>query len=416
LITPIGANESGLVVGQHEAQHGDEHTHGDTEHENPLGTEGRIEGLANLDDALDIAQIIARFRANTNAGIAESTQQEYIDAFKKLLRRFGYLDKNDRLIGSPTRRKFAGKQGRTLILAFLPTVKRESWAFHESALKKFWADGLEVDWPLRPRDIGRRQTYKARRTPIDPAVHAWKNAIDGVKDPWLNLMLRLFWQYGLRPSHLANIKWRNIEHDSNGEPYAISACEDGFKTRSPIRAVLFPDVKMALCEWAKISPNTAPNAPILCWKNVVGETDGTRPAREDLLRGHWYRFGKNHDLPRLQPNAARHFVSTASRKAGLSEPATNLLQGHKVRSGTSCRQVYDNEEPQELLSEQERVFPNGPLGWLCAVKVESSGLPREVADLVSEFMRGTVPLMDFADRMDRLQRMPKVAEAPKVEL
>jgi hypothetical protein len=82
----------------------------------------------------------------------------------------------------------------------------------------------------------------------------------------------------------------------------------------------------------------------------------------------------------------------------------------------SCRQVYDNEEPQELLSEQERIFPSGPLGWLCAVKVESSGLPREVADLVSEFMRGAVSLMDFADRMDRLQRMQRQADAPKVEL
>ena len=82
------------------------------------------------------------------------------------------------------------------------------------------------------------------------------------------------------------------------------------------------------------------------------------------------------------------------------EPVTNLLQGHRVRSGTSCRQIYDNEEPQELLLEQERVFPNGPLGWLCAVRVESSGLPSEVTDLVTEFMRGAVPLMDFADRME----------------
>lgn len=415
-ITTVSTHELGGVGDNTPLLETEMSTHGDTERENQLGTAGRIDSK-NLDDGLDLADIIARFQANTRASMKSTTQEEYVYIFKKLLQRSELLATDGKLTKGLTRRAFSGRQGRTLVLNFFQTVKEESWDFHKSGLKAFWAEGLEVDWPVRPRDIRQQRVYQARWTPRKEAVYAWKNAIDCVKDPWLKLMLLLFWQYGWRPSHLVAMRWRNVERDSDGNPYAIFACEEGFKRQSPVRAILFPDVRNALCEWEKVSPNVTPNAPILCWKSAGGELAGSRVASVELLRDAWYRFARNHDLPRLQPNAARHFVSTAARKAGLSEPATNLLQGHKIKSGTSSRGHYDHEVVLDLLDEQIQVVPNGPLGWFCGTRIESSGLPREATEAVAEFMEGKTTVMDFANRMERIRMLSaqKAAEQPKIE-
>jgi len=56
-----------------------------------------------------------------------------------------------------------------------------------------------------------------------------------------------------------------------------------------------------------------------------------------------------------------------------------------------------------------RVFPNGPLGWLSGVKVETAGLPKELLSLVAAFWQGqeAMTVMQFADQVDKLQRLEK---------
>ena len=296
-----------------------------------------------------------------------------------------------------------------MVLSFVQTVDKRSWNLHRAALKKVWEEGLGVTWPLHARDLACAEYYEAKNAPPIKSVVSWAEAVEMVKDPWTKLMLLLFWQYGLRPSHLASFKWRNIERTAEGEPFAIFALERGFKKQSPVRAVLFPNVKRALLEWEKISPNTSPEAPLLCWRDAFGHLDGSRPTYPDQLRKHWINIQKDRELPVLQLNAPRHFVARTTDKAALSEVATNFLMGHKVTKDVSHRRDYRYEAVEVCLEEQLRVFPNGPLGWLSGVKVETAGLPKELLSLVAAFWQGqeAMTVMQFADQVDKLQRLEK---------
>jgi len=69
------------------------------------------------------------------------------------------------------------------------------------------------------------------------------------------------------------------------------------------------------------------------------------------------------------------------------------------------RDWYDTPRLEDVLEEQATVLPNGPLGLLHApsVRVES-GLPKEVVELAEEYLAGKLGTMEFAQRMEAIQR------------
>jgi hypothetical protein len=79
--------------------------------------------------------------------------------------------------------------------------------------------------------------------------------------------------------------------------------------------------------------------------------DPSRRMEGDQLRMEWNRIQEKHGLPKLRMKDLRHWVSTNCRKAGLSTPASNYMQGHDPAAGKGMRDVYDNESLDDILEE-----------------------------------------------------------------
>jgi len=103
----------------------------------------------------------------------------------------------------------------------------------------------------------------------------------------------------------------------------------------------------------------------------------------------WKRFQKKHLLNRLRPVDLRHWVATIYRKAGLPMAARNALQGHKFRNENQG-EGYDNPQDVDLLAEQERILPYGPIGFICPKMEVTQALPVELTDALAGCLKGEI--------------------------
>jgi integrase len=349
---------------------------------------------------VNLAEIERHFLDATRVLLKPSTKAEYMESFKRFAR-------ESDLTGL-TRRQLAGPRGKQLLLQHIQRVPRPSWSTTLARLRSVWTIGLRLAWPINNKtDIGRLPKPRRGQTPPDEPVREWAEAIAREKDPYSRLEWLFIVQHGWRPSHATGVRWGDVHNDASGHPYTILA--DGrngeFKTYAPVAVRLAPDVIQALEEWRRLHPAPHPEGWILPWRSVTGRVQADRRMDTELFEDHWLRLRKKYDLPALRPKDLRHWVSTISRKAGLSKPATAYLQGHDAAEGESMRDWYDNPLIGEVLDEQSAVFPKGPLGFLASPEIELvSGLPSEAIALLEDYLAEEIGTMEFMTSIEDVRR------------
>ncbi len=346
-----------------------------------------------------VADVLMRFAENTRLRLKDQPRRDYERAFRR------FAAEED--LGSYSRRQLQGPKGKSLILQHVETIPKPSRRWVLAALKSVWMHGMNLPWPIdMKRDVGRFPKVQRRKTPPDVDLRPWAEALRNEKDPEAKLLGLFLLQFGWRPgSQIAHLKWRNIEYDSSGRPFAIvaSGTNEDFKTDADIRAWLPPNVVEALEAWKKVAPHISMERPILLWRRTWrGQLiETSHSARSIRMRVE--AFAKKWNLPRQTPVAFRHWVASALRRSGLSVPASAHWMGHDPTLSGAMRDVYDN--PEDTFAEQSAQLPNGPMGLLETAQVSvSDGLPAEVVGLLSEFLAGNIGTMDFATRMEALRR------------
>jgi len=389
----------------------------ESEQKPQLGTDESTDGQElDLDDDhfLSIDEVRERFVRDTVLRLKAKTQKRYLQTFQRLVK-FANLEEF-------SKKDLTGRKGRELMLAFLGEVRKtapKSLRYVIAGLVKIYSYGLRIPFPIDvKRDLG-RQPKVARRTGADSRViDAWNNALALEKDLWTKLM----WNglcIGWRPSQLCALKWKNVRRDHTGRPRAIMAdgTTEGFKTPSPIKVRLHPDFAELLVNVERNHSNLRPEWPLLPWKSTVDsrEIDWGRPANTEMVERHMTRLMRKYSLTRLLPVEIRHWVSAACREAGLSRVATAYLQGHDATQGGAMRDFYDNPTEEEILDEQARCIPRGPLGTLKRVEIEV-GLPQDVDNLWSAYCDGRIDTIEFAKQAEALRSRIATEETARSRL
>lgn len=352
-----------------------------------------------LDDILDIDKVVEVHDRQLQRRLRPRTLRLYRFVIRRLARDSNFEDLN--------KRQLQGLRGKNLLLEFLDTVPLRSKGFTLSALKSYWTIGLRCPWPIEPRrDLPRLPKIGRRQTPLDSDVRQLAERYALETDPYLRLVWELVAQYGLRPSQIVRLLWTDIKRDSEGRPISIQAdgTEREFKSAAPITAAIFPSVGEAFLAWEKVSPYHAESDPLLCWRDCHGRMKH-EPLNERLLYYHWLRRKRYWNLESnpVNPALMRHWVNTICRKAGLSKPATAGLCGHDVGIDPSYRDFYDNPQENELLAEQKKILPFGPLGSLIQPTRILDQLPLDAVSLVSRYLKNEIPRSELADELDRLR-------------
>ncbi|MCJ7517444.1 MAG: hypothetical protein MUO18_05725, partial [Methanomassiliicoccales archaeon] len=137
----------------------------------------------------------------------------------------------------------------------------------------------------------------------------------------------------------------------------------------------------------KMIPDSLPEDPILPYRRKNGEFDKAKGMNSDLFSVQWERFERKHILNRLRPVDIRHWVASTCRKAELSLAARCALQGHKFKSSNQ-NENYDNPQDVEIIEEQSRAIPYGPIGFVCPRMEVTQALPSELTDALSNCLIG----------------------------
>lgn len=376
-----------------------------SEQEPRLGTDDGTHSTADSEGEkpLKIDDLLARFEAATRSSLKKTSLESYTWIFRRFADSVG--------LSGYTKRQIAGKKGKELLIMYLSTVPPASRRYQASGLKLVWMLGLDCPWPLERRDLGRLPAARPKQTPPDAVIQSWAEALAHEKDQHALLIWTLTAQFGLRPSHICRMRWRHLQYDALGEPFAIVAHggEADFKTSATVAARLPPEVVHLLKDWKstwKASTGTDPpeGAPIVPWRSLKGSIAWDRELPPETLRRHWARLAKKWSLPRLNPSDCRHWVSTTCRRMGLSRVASAYVLGHDSSSGVSMRDWYDNPGLEDVFTEQAERMPHGCLGILQAPGVElTDAIPKEAVPLIVDYLAGTIGTMEFASAMEKVR-------------
>ena len=371
---------------------------------NPLG-DGRdgAQGVGDLDVGeipVRVDDILERFRRETRLRFREgsATPRVYVETFRRFARAAD--------LEHVSRQALAGKKGRVLLLDHMARVPERSRRVAFAALRCVWTTGIGLPFPLDMRsDFGKSLPPVGRRkTPPDETVRPWAEAVAREKDPYTRALVLCELQFGWRPENqLGHLHWRHIRY-ADGRMHHVEAdgAEARFKSPSPVVARLPEDVRQALEEWRAQSP-AATEDDYIFPRRVRGTVRRGALQDEKRLLKLWRAFATKHDLPELRPVDCRHWVKTALRRIGLSDPAMAAWQGHKATEG-GMRAVYDNPELEALLDEQAVSVPRGPLALLAPPEVRAeAALPPEAARIVAELPAGTISDLEAVGALGRLR-------------
>ncbi len=353
---------------------------------------------------MKLADVEAKFRAHTCVRFKSGSRTA--DMYMQVFRRFWKHAKADGL----TRAQLS-KHGRDLLLAFMNTVPSLSRRTVLAALECVWVEGSELAWPInRRRDFGKTlPEIGSRTTPRNEVIKPWFEAVQKEEDPMTKAMVLMLLQYGLRPGNqVGHLRWRNVRWAKDHVTAIVAnGAKEDFKSRSWVIAYAFPDVAAALEAWHVVSPKTAEDDFIFV-KQLRGQREqGPQQMGMDVIREHLLQFEQRHHLAHLQLPLLRHWVKTTCRE--LSNPALAALQGHKVLKTGDMRSTYDTPDQDTILDEQQKTFPNGPLGAAFnAVVVKMDEDLTELAALWQQFKAGRMTLSQFSDRASDLKA--KVAQ------
>lgn len=120
----------------------------------------------------------------------------------------------------------------------------------------------------------------------------------------------------------------------------------------------------------------------------------------------WRAFKKRHGITSsLTPTHITHWVKRKARKTFSDEVAMAAYwQGHKPEGGMEAH-CGTNLPEGEILEEQSREWPDGPLGDLLPVRVsEGDVLPPQVANAVLAYLRGEKGELELALELGKFRQ------------
>lgn len=398
--TAAEVGDSFAVVGSNETQQADQ------VRPNPAGTDDDEAHPPKTDagsDPVKIEETIRRFVDNVNLfRDGTDTAERYAWAFRGFAKA-ARLERYKRRQLTPTR-------SRDLILKWVKgkPAKSRSWYLH--AVKDVWVYGLRLPWPIDiRRDFGKSLPGRGiREAPTDRDVLPFAVAIDREPDPFLRVFVRMILTYGPRPAdQLGELRWRHIRWDDSGRPIAIVALgqDEGFKTGSPWIGNVPPELAEELLTWKSRTSDNSPEALLLPWIPRAKRL-GRTPRRQTIHSAErvWDLYKRRHAIDsKLTMAHMRHWVKRRGRKV-LDVAILAYWQGHRASSeGGGMSRVYGTNLPvEEVLEEQAREWPRGPLGDLLPVKVrDEPRIPAEVASLVVDFLEGRLGSLQLATELEK---------------
>ncbi len=155
-----------------------------------------------------------------------------------------------------------------------------------------------------------------------------------------------------------------------------------------------------LMEPSPVNERTRDAALVSC-----GQAGRSRASDTTSIDRRLREFERRYGLPHLTPAYMRHWVKTALRRSGLSDPAIAAWQGRNPPRDGSMKNWYDNPGVEALLDEQSHTIPRGPLGLLTPPEVKLvEGPEREAIEIVADYLSGRIGLMDVLSRLETLKR------------
>jgi len=280
-----------------------------------------IEGGGGADggDLVDIEKVIEKFLENTRGALRPTTQADYVSRIRCLEKEVHF--------SSYTKGQLRGTKGKTIIKDFIGKHPERSRGLLVAIAKRFWTSGLEIPWPLTKDELKVSLSSNPRMSPANDIIKPWVLALRDEPDIYHRLIWVMISNHGWRPSHVARLRWRNVQFDGEGEPISIYAqgTREGFKTSSPIMAWLCPEVRELLKQWRAITPYKGPEDYIIPWRKYDKIKD--EPLDDMRIRLVFSELRKKYKLPKITPKDLRHWTATTCRKAGLSKQASAYLMG-----------------------------------------------------------------------------------------
>jgi len=367
-----------------------------------LGEDGAIESVGKVDFVIDgdplvnVDHIIENFKRLAGLRLRGSTPNTY----EHLFRRFAETVKLEQY----AKKQLMSNKGKELILSYLldrtkcPEPSRRT---QNAALKTVWEEGLGIPYPVSVRrHLGELPDVQTRQSPRDSDVLPHIKAVEHEEEAYLRVLVLMCVQSGLRPSQACLIRWKHVRFGQDERPEAIitTGREEGNKRMVPIKTHLPQDLAEALVELKRNVLNVVQEDPILPHRKPNGEFEHDKALNTHLFNNQWDRFEKKHKLKHIPPVYFRHWVATICRKANLSDPAANAMQGHKCNS-RNMRGRYDNPQDIEILEEQERLIPFGPIGIACPKMEVTDSVPPELIDALVKCLKGQITLSQCTEKI-----------------
>jgi len=285
------------------------------------------------------------------------------------------------------------------ILEYLATKKKWSYWRLVSALKSYCEFGLQIPWPISmKRDVGRLQRHQIKETPRDNIIDEWLRKIPLVDDAYDRLFLEMHFEYGFRShSHFAKLRWKHIRWEM-GEPTAVIAQDEDFKTISPVIADIPPYLREGIKRWHDATSLKSDEDLIFPWRSRKGPIESRQHSRASI-RQYWLKLQRRLEAPSLSPGRCRSWAKSTMRRAEVD------WKLREIRQGRDPAESYDECDLEDDLRDMRKKLPNGVLGFHRGSDNQLvDGIPRQWLELYSRVMKGEVKLSDVTDTLFQMQQ------------
>jgi hypothetical protein len=375
------------------------------ENRTPLGTESGTDRQCetSFDENAILKSVIEKvIQCHNTSRILLRSRDDYTAVFNNFVKVMKLED---------TTLKDLKKNLKEYILAYLAT--KQTWSYWKlvSALKSYCEFGLQIPWPISmKRDVGRLQRHRIKETPRDNIVDEWLRKIPLIDDPYDRLFLEEHFEYGFRAhSHFAKLRWKHIRWEM-GEPTAIIAQDEDFKTMSPIIADIPPYLREDIKRWHDATLFKLDEDWIFPWRSLKGPIEHREHSRASI-REYWLRFQRPPlNTPKLSPGRCRSWVKSTMRRAGVD------WKLREIRQGRDPAEPYDECDLEDDLRDMRRALPNGVLGFHRGSDNQLvDGIPKRWLDLYPRVMNGQVKPSELVDEIFSLQQEMRGHEENRIE-
>jgi len=365
------------------------------------GTDRKYE--TSFDENATLKSVIEKvIQAHNISRILLKSKDDYTSVFKNFVR---VMELEDVTL------KDLKKNLKQYILAYLATKKKWSYWRLVSALKSYCEFGLQIPWPISmKRDVGRLQRHQIKETPRDNIIDEWLRKIPLIDDPYDRAFLEMHFEYGFRShSHFAKLRWKHIRWEL-GEPTAIIAQDEDFKTVSPIIAEIPLYLREGIKRWHDATLFKLDEDWIFPWRSLKGPIEHREHSRASI-REYWLRFQRPPlNTPKLSPGRCRSWVKSTMRRAEVD------WKLREIRQGRDPAEPYDECDLEDDLRDMRRALPNGVLGFHRGSDNQLvDGIPKRWLDLYPRVMNGQVKPSELMDEIFSLRQEMRGHEENRIE-